>query len=76
MPEGQKAGPKGRQLEVWVQRAPELLVAHKIRWLAEVCNASTHVCPTIKKLYNHGDMQMENDRPFFIKTLSNINRSV
>ena len=66
MPEGQKAGPKGRQLEVGVQGAPGLLVAHKIRWLAEVCNASTHVCPTIK-FYNHGDMQMEHDRPFLSK---------
>ena len=26
MPEGQKAGPKGRQLEVGAQRAPRLLV--------------------------------------------------
>ena len=28
MPEGQKAGPKGRQLEVGAQRAPRLLVSH------------------------------------------------
>ena len=27
MPEGQKAGPKGRQLEVGAQRAPRLLVS-------------------------------------------------
>ena len=26
MPEGQKAGPKGRQIEVGAQRAPRLLV--------------------------------------------------
>ena len=28
MPEGQKAGPKGRQLEVGAQRAPRLLVCY------------------------------------------------
>ena len=34
MPEGQKAGPKGRQLEVGAQRAPRLLVCH-------ICS---HIC--------------------------------
>ena len=37
MPEGQKAGPKGRQLEVGTQRAPRLLVDNNV-YVTGGCN--------------------------------------
>ena len=51
MPEGQKAGPKGRQLEVGAQRAPRLLVWYIFE---------RRIVQGYQKLYSHeSNMQIQ-----------------
>ena len=69
MPEGQKAGPKGRQLEVGAQRAPRLLVPD-ICLLHHLCRWRKHLsCGEISEFYKEFEQFMEflsKFLPFFV----------
>ena len=50
MPEGQKAGPKGRQLEVGAQRAPKLLVFNILLGIILEHSAESSECANTSQL--------------------------
>ena len=54
MPEGQKAGPKGRQLEVGAQRAPRLLVIYIIEnYINQVIASIVSVKDNVEACWEH-----------------------
>ena len=60
MPEGQKAGPKGRQLEVGAQRAPRLLVCYILEKVMVQASQNSRVSDMHIQIYKYTTTNTQN----------------